>query len=192
MPEPLRARATGRGTAELLRRASGQGVVGVGGDGGASRWVADDPGQAKIELGTLADAIVPRRTPARVCHAWRKQDVPHPGATGAHAQGAGPAPEAAHPPRAFRALRDISFDVRRGEFFGVAGRNGSGKSTLLKCLAGIYGVRQGESGVNGRLSTFIELGVGFNADLAAQGERRPERDHDGPLAARSRKRATTA
>ena len=40
----------------------------------------------------------------------------------------------------FHALNDISFDVRPGEFFGIAGRNGSGKSTLLKCLAGIYGV----------------------------------------------------
>jgi ABC-type polysaccharide/polyol phosphate transport system ATPase subunit len=68
----------------------------------------------------------------------------------------------------FRALSDISFDVRRGEFFGIAGRNGSGKSTLLKCLAGIYGVDTGRMWLNGRLSTFIELGVGFNQDLAAR------------------------
>jgi ABC-type polysaccharide/polyol phosphate transport system ATPase subunit len=68
----------------------------------------------------------------------------------------------------FEALRDISFDVRSGEFFGIAGRNGSGKSTLLKCLAGIYGVDSGQIWMNGRLSTFIELGVGFNADLAAR------------------------
>lgn len=68
----------------------------------------------------------------------------------------------------FQALRDISFDVRSGEFFGIAGRNGSGKSTLLKCLAGIYGVDSGRIWMNGRLSTFIELGVGFNADLAAR------------------------
>src|SRR5271168_4202753 len=68
----------------------------------------------------------------------------------------------------FKALNHISFDVRRGEFFGIAGRNGSGKSTLLKCLAGIYGVDSGRMWVNGRLSTFIELGVGFNADLAAR------------------------
>src|ERR1700730_9499636 len=68
----------------------------------------------------------------------------------------------------FPALTDISFDVRQGEFFGIAGRNGSGKSTLLKCLAGIYGVDRGRIWMNGRLSPFIELGVGFNQDLAAR------------------------
>jgi ABC-type polysaccharide/polyol phosphate transport system ATPase subunit len=68
----------------------------------------------------------------------------------------------------FDVLRDISFHVQRGEFFGIAGRNGSGKSTLLKCLAGIYGVDRGRIWMDGRLSTFIELGVGFNQDLAAR------------------------
>jgi ABC-type polysaccharide/polyol phosphate transport system ATPase subunit len=67
----------------------------------------------------------------------------------------------------FRALNDISFDVKRGEFFGIAGRNGSGKSTLLKCLAGIYRA-EGDIWCRGRLSTFIELGVGFNPDMAAR------------------------
>ena len=66
-----------------------------------------------------------------------------------------------------RALRDVSVTVEPGEFFGVVGRNGSGKSTLLKCLAGIYGVDAGKIYVNGQMSTFIELGVGFNPDLAA-------------------------
>jgi ABC-type polysaccharide/polyol phosphate transport system ATPase subunit len=66
-----------------------------------------------------------------------------------------------------RALRDVSFAVERGEFFGIVGRNGSGKSTLLKCLAGIYRTDQGRIYVDGRMSTFIELGVGFNMDLAA-------------------------
>jgi ABC-type polysaccharide/polyol phosphate transport system ATPase subunit len=66
------------------------------------------------------------------------------------------------------ALRDVSFAVEHGEFFGIVGRNGSGKSTLLKCLAGIYGVDRGAIYVNGRLSTFIELGVGFNMELAAR------------------------
>lgn len=68
----------------------------------------------------------------------------------------------------FQALKDISFAVQPGEFFGIAGRNGSGKSTLLKCLAGIYGIDSGRIWLNGRLSTFIELGVGFNEDLAAR------------------------
>jgi ABC-2 type transport system ATP-binding protein len=66
------------------------------------------------------------------------------------------------------ALKDISFDVHRGEFFGIVGRNGSGKSTLLKVLAGIYRADRGEVRMSGRLSTFIELGVGFNPDLAAR------------------------
>jgi ABC-type polysaccharide/polyol phosphate transport system ATPase subunit len=70
--------------------------------------------------------------------------------------------------QSFPALNDVSFAVRRGEFFGIAGRNGSGKSTLLKCLAGIYGVDSGRIWMNGRLSPFIELGVGFNQDLAAR------------------------
>lgn len=65
------------------------------------------------------------------------------------------------------ALKDISFAVEPGEFFGIVGRNGSGKSTLLKCLAGIYRADEGKIWCNGRMSTFIELGVGFNPDLAA-------------------------
>ena len=65
-------------------------------------------------------------------------------------------------------LHDVSFSVAPGEFFGVVGRNGSGKSTLLKCIAGIYRTDAGEIEANGRLSTFIELGVGFNPDLAAE------------------------
>ena len=68
----------------------------------------------------------------------------------------------------FQALQDVSFEVASGEFFGIVGRNGSGKSTLLKCLAGIYGVDSGEIRVAGRLSPFIELGVGFNPDLTAR------------------------
>jgi ABC-type polysaccharide/polyol phosphate transport system ATPase subunit len=67
-----------------------------------------------------------------------------------------------------RALRDVSFAVPKGEFFGIVGRNGSGKSTLLKCLAGIYATDAGRIYVNGRVSTFIELGVGFNPDLPAR------------------------
>ena len=68
----------------------------------------------------------------------------------------------------FVALREASFDVAHGEFLGVVGRNGSGKSTLLKCLAGIYRADSGAIYVDGRLSAFIELGVGFNPDLPAR------------------------
>src|SRR3979411_1088152 len=79
---------------------------------------------------------------------------------------------ALHPLRRTRheqlhALKGISFAVEPGEFFGIVGRNGSGKSTLLKCLAGIYRADEGKIWCNGRMSTFIELGVGFNPDLAA-------------------------
>ena len=68
----------------------------------------------------------------------------------------------------FAALRGVSFEVPKGGFFGIAGRNGSGKSTLLKCLAGIYGADSGTIHIDGQVSTFIELGVGFNPDLAAR------------------------
>jgi ABC-2 type transport system ATP-binding protein len=67
-----------------------------------------------------------------------------------------------------KALEDVSVTIAQGEFFGIVGRNGSGKSTLLKCLAGIYTPNRGDIAVEGKLSPFIELGVGFNMDLTAQ------------------------
>jgi ABC-type polysaccharide/polyol phosphate transport system ATPase subunit len=67
-----------------------------------------------------------------------------------------------------QAVQDVSMEIASGEFFGIVGRNGSGKSTLLKCLAGIYEIDTGELAINGRLSPFIELGVGFNPDLTAR------------------------
>lgn len=66
------------------------------------------------------------------------------------------------------ALRDISFSVKKGEFFGIVGRNGSGKSTLLKILAGIYQPTQGIVHATGKLVPFIELGVGFNPELTGR------------------------
>ena len=70
--------------------------------------------------------------------------------------------------RELPALRDVSFDVRRGEFFAIAGRNGSGKSTLLKIIASIYGADAGRVRTAGRVAPFIELGVGFNPELTAR------------------------
>jgi ABC-type polysaccharide/polyol phosphate transport system ATPase subunit len=70
--------------------------------------------------------------------------------------------------RELRALDGVSFEVRKGEFFGIVGRNGSGKSTLLKLLASIYRADAGAIRMAGRLAPFIELGVGFNHDLTAR------------------------
>ena len=70
--------------------------------------------------------------------------------------------------REHRALRDVTFDVRQGEFFGIVGRNGSGKSSLLKVLASIYRADAGLARVAGRVAPFIELGVGFNHELTAR------------------------
>ena len=66
------------------------------------------------------------------------------------------------------ALKDISFEIKKGEFFGIVGRNGSGKSTLLKMLAGIYQPTKGSIQVHGKLVPFIELGVGFNPELTGR------------------------
>lgn len=70
--------------------------------------------------------------------------------------------------REFTPLKDISFEIEKGDFFGIVGRNGSGKSTLLKTLAGIYNPDNGAVHVNGTLVPFIELGVGFNPELTGR------------------------
>jgi ABC-2 type transport system ATP-binding protein len=70
--------------------------------------------------------------------------------------------------RELHALKGISFDVHRGEFFGIVGRNGSGKSSLLKIMASIYRADRGRIRMAGRVAPFIELGVGFNPDLTAR------------------------
>lgn len=67
-----------------------------------------------------------------------------------------------------KVLDDVSFEIKKGEFFGIVGRNGSGKSTLLKMLAGIYAPSKGSIQVKGKLTPFIELGVGFNPELTGR------------------------
>ena len=65
-------------------------------------------------------------------------------------------------------LNDISFEVEKGDFFGILGRNGSGKSTLLKIISEIYVPEKGSVTINGKLVSFIELGVGFNPELTGR------------------------
>jgi ABC-type polysaccharide/polyol phosphate transport system ATPase subunit/ABC-type polysaccharide/polyol phosphate export permease len=77
-------------------------------------------------------------------------------------------PRSGHVDEPFEALRDVSLEVRPGECVGLIGRNGSGKSTLLRCIAGIYRIDSGSIEVRGRVAPIIELGVGFNPDLAAR------------------------
>jgi ABC-type polysaccharide/polyol phosphate transport system ATPase subunit/ABC-type polysaccharide/polyol phosphate export permease len=77
-------------------------------------------------------------------------------------------PLSPQPSEVLHALRDVSFDVRRGGCFGIVGRNGSGKTTLLRCISGIYPVDSGTVSVEARLAPFIELGVGFHPEMAAR------------------------
>lgn len=67
-----------------------------------------------------------------------------------------------------QALKNITLEVKKGEFLGIVGRNGSGKSTLLKILAGIYQPNKGSVQVHGKVVPFIELGVGFNPELTGR------------------------
>lgn len=67
-----------------------------------------------------------------------------------------------------KTLDGISFDIYKGDFFGIVGRNGSGKSTLLKLIAGVYTPTAGSIDVHGGLTPFIELGVGFNPELSGR------------------------
>ena len=68
----------------------------------------------------------------------------------------------------FWALKDISFEVKRGESLGLIGLNGSGKSTMLKTIAGVLKPTEGTVTVNGNIAPLIELGAGFDMDLTAR------------------------
>jgi len=68
-------------------------------------------------------------------------------------------------PRYFVALEDINLEVRQGEIVGIIGPNGSGKSTLLRAISGIYHPDQGTVDKNGRISTLLSLGTGFDNNL---------------------------
>lgn len=68
----------------------------------------------------------------------------------------------------FTALDDVSFEVKKGDVFGIMGTNGSGKSTMMKIIAGVMDPTKGTCTVNGNIAPLIELGAGFDLDLTAR------------------------
>ena len=119
------------------------------------------PGDVIISVKNLSKAYRIWQSPAARLHSPLTQAAAalFPRSSSAHR---GLATRAARGYRDFHALRDVSFEIRRGEATGIIGRNGSGKSTLLQLIAGTLTPTSGSIQVNGRVSALLELGSGFN------------------------------